>query len=84
MQLLLVIALVPTRMAAAKRSVRGRITRGARTDSLHPPCRHRRHRVLHPQVHFPAGGIPSLAQAVDWMERCGLELLDGGKRADRT
>jgi cyclopropane-fatty-acyl-phospholipid synthase len=25
---------------------------------------------------FPGGWIPSLAQAVDWMERCGLEVLD--------
>jgi cyclopropane-fatty-acyl-phospholipid synthase len=25
---------------------------------------------------FPGGWIPSLAQAIDWMERCGLEVLD--------
>ncbi|MGE5089614.1 MAG: class I SAM-dependent methyltransferase, partial [Candidatus Levyibacteriota bacterium] len=25
---------------------------------------------------FPGGWIPSLAQALDWMERCGLEVLD--------
>ena len=25
---------------------------------------------------FPGGWIPSLAQAIDWMERCGLEILD--------
>ncbi len=25
---------------------------------------------------FPGGWIPSLAQAVEWMERCGLEVLD--------
>jgi cyclopropane-fatty-acyl-phospholipid synthase len=25
---------------------------------------------------FPGGWIPSLSQAIDWMERCGLEVLD--------
>jgi cyclopropane-fatty-acyl-phospholipid synthase len=25
---------------------------------------------------FPGGWIPSLAQAIDWMERCGLEVLE--------
>jgi len=25
---------------------------------------------------FPGGWIPSLAQAIDWCERCGLEVLD--------
>jgi cyclopropane-fatty-acyl-phospholipid synthase len=25
---------------------------------------------------FPGGWIPSLSQAIDWMERCGLEILD--------
>ncbi len=25
---------------------------------------------------FPGGWIPSLAEAIDWMERCGLEVLD--------
>jgi cyclopropane-fatty-acyl-phospholipid synthase len=25
---------------------------------------------------FPGGWIPSLAQAIEWMERCGLEVLD--------
>jgi cyclopropane-fatty-acyl-phospholipid synthase len=25
---------------------------------------------------FPGGWIPSLSQALDWMERCGLEVLD--------
>jgi cyclopropane-fatty-acyl-phospholipid synthase len=25
---------------------------------------------------FPGGWIPSLTQALDWMERCGLEVLD--------
>ena len=25
---------------------------------------------------FPGGWIPSLAQAIDWMERCGLEVMD--------
>jgi cyclopropane-fatty-acyl-phospholipid synthase len=25
---------------------------------------------------FPGGWIPSLAAAIDWMERCGLEVLD--------
>jgi cyclopropane-fatty-acyl-phospholipid synthase len=25
---------------------------------------------------FPGGWIPSLAQAIDWMERCGLVVLD--------
>jgi cyclopropane-fatty-acyl-phospholipid synthase len=25
---------------------------------------------------FPGGCIPSLSQALDWMERCGLEILD--------
>ena len=25
---------------------------------------------------FPGGWIPSLAEAIDWMERCGLEVID--------
>lgn len=25
---------------------------------------------------FPGGWIPSLSQAIDWMERCGLEVVD--------
>jgi cyclopropane-fatty-acyl-phospholipid synthase len=25
---------------------------------------------------FPGGWIPSLSEAIDWMERCGLEILD--------
>jgi cyclopropane-fatty-acyl-phospholipid synthase len=25
---------------------------------------------------FPGGWLPSLSQAIDWMERCGLEILD--------
>ena len=25
---------------------------------------------------FPGGWIPSLSEAIDWMERCGLEVLD--------
>ena len=25
---------------------------------------------------FPGGWIPSLSQAIDWMERCGLEVID--------
>ena len=25
---------------------------------------------------FPGGWIPSLSQAIDWMERCGLEVMD--------
>ena len=25
---------------------------------------------------FPGGWLPSLSQAIDWMERCGLEVLD--------
>jgi len=25
---------------------------------------------------FPGGWIPSLAEAIDWCERCGLEIVD--------
>ena len=25
---------------------------------------------------FPGGWIPSLSEAIDWMERCGLEVID--------
>jgi len=45
-------------------------------DSLHRPRRRARHRVLDTQVHLPGGWIPSLAEAIDWCERCGLDVVD--------